>query len=168
MKTLCILLIVCASAGLGSTLAASGAERVRTLSAVAGCIRAMAGGMLHRGSTFHEALLEAGKLGMASFFRRCADIAAADPALDGGEVCARALAGERDCALSQEERSALEAFMQRVAAAASADEIQRAGEEAFGYLDGARQRLAEEQRRKGRMLRSVCLLGGIAVGVLLI
>ncbi len=83
--------IIFSSISIGNIIVGEKEQRLKALSELENCIKAMRNGMVYQGMTFYEALKHTGRVGLNGFFGNCAEILRQHPEWEARQVYDQAL-----------------------------------------------------------------------------
>ena len=162
--------IIFSSISIGNIIVGEKEQRLKALSELENCIKAMRNGMVYQGMTFYEALKHTGRAGLNGFFGNCAEILRQHPEWEARQVYDQALKepGEKMGYLQEPEKEALRDLLMRLSTALVVEQISDAAAIFFRQLHMIHGELLEAQRTKSRAIKTVCLLCGLATAVILV
>lgn len=160
--------ILLASAALGNAVAARTAQHLREVNQAVNCIKGIKNRMLYQRMPLCAAM--DGAQGLGAFPQMCAGILRKHPGLTGREACQRAfqMKGALPETAAEPERHALIALVDGLAAAETAQQLADVFSAYFREMGEILRDVKENQIRKARLVRSMCMTGGLAVAILLI
>lgn len=168
---ICMLaVIVIASVALGNVIVSGAGDRIRTLVQLVNCVKAMKNGMIYQGMTLFEALAYGDKVGLSGFLLECAQILKKNPELSGKQIVKQAMEKENRQVshLKGQEREAFLELMDRLSGAVVREQIEEATGVFFREMNSLIRELSEEQAKKSKLIKTMCLLSGLAVAIILV
>ena len=106
------------------------------------------------------------------FFILCAKISGKSPDLLGGDIAKRALNEEKEngmsTALKEEEKRALCAFIHGLSVAMLPEHIEEVCGRFLGEFGRALRDVNVVQLKRAKLIKSMCVLSGLALGIILI
>ena len=162
--------IILSSVGIGNVLVRDKSERLRMLGMLGNCVKALRSAMLHQGMPFSAALRQAEKVGFFGFFEDCRRVLERNPELAGRDICQKALRIKRPAFdyLRQPELMALGDLMGRVSTAIVPEQIGDAVAIFNRQISMITSELAKTNAKNAKVVKTMCLLGGLVVAIILI
>ena len=170
LKALLIAVIVLASIGLGNSVTSTVSGRMRQINLLLGCVKAMKNGMVYQGMTFYEALRHASGVGMEGFFSFCAEQIKSAPTCTGAELCKTAMAErpEEMQYLKEREKAAFVVLMDMLSRAVLPGEVAEAAGQFGREMAELMRELSEGQYKKAKAVKTVCVLSGLVLAIVVI
>ena len=164
VKFILIAVIIAASAGLGRALAQNAKEELLRTKCLYTALGTVKTAYKSKGRTLSEALEEGARAGMDALSAIAREIAAR-PNADIYEMAARMLASERAiCKPILREAAVL---IERMGSAGIAEDISEAYAVFSRETEKRIEELEEASRRRSRVIRTLCLLGGMIAAVVI-
>ena len=170
VKIILIGVIVVASAALGNVNVSRASDRQKMLALLANCVKAVRNAMMYQAMPLKEALNYAGGVGLKEFFAECTRILGAHPEYTGRQICQKALEKENVelAEMGTEEAELLKNLMGELSQAVVGEEINGACSRFLKEISKLISVTAEKQLKKARLVRTMCLLSGMVIAIILI
>lgn len=167
VKVVLLGVIVVASAAMGNLAVARENGRRKTLVTMVNCVKSVRNAMLYQGMQLKDAIKYAGGIGMRDFFNACADIMAKHPEYTGHQVCSKAL---ESCPVEglEGEEGLLKDLFKELSEAVIGEEIGDACTRFIKELQRVISVAGEQRIKKARLVRTMCLLSGMVIAIILI
>lgn len=168
-KIVTLSIIVVASIVMGNVVVRSADQKMAALTSLANCMKAMKNCLVFQKMTLFEALKHCDKIGMDGLFGKMAEIMRDSPGANLFQVCRMALNEENETValLDEKARQALMNFIVTAGAASIPQMIIDAYGEFTKELNQIVQGMKDQQMKKARAIRSLCMLGGITIAIVL-
>jgi len=168
-KIFLLSVIVFCSMAIGNVIVKEKGQRIKTLGQLLNCVKAMRNGMVYQGMTFYEALRHGGRVGLDGFFKTCADIMRSNPELGAGAIFEKAqqMKNQQMESLKSGEMEALRDLMLRLSTALVVEQITDAVAIFNRQITMIMNELVAVQSKKAKVIKSMCLLSGLAVAIIL-
>ncbi len=169
-KLIFIAVIVLSSAGIGNVIVGDWAARKDAIASLQNAVKTLKIALLYQGMPLYDALLQAAKTAFGSFFSQCAHRMRQNPQMAGKELCIRVAEECKDSLslLKKPEQEALADLFSRLAAAVSAEQIEDACAMFLRQTDLIAAELKAQQEQKGRLTKTLCVVAGLVVSILLV
>ena len=169
IKILLVVVVVLASAGLGNVISQNVFQRRKVLLSFIQGAKCMKNAMVYEQQPLQHALFHCGG---NEFFMRCAKISGKYPELLGGDLVKRALAEEKGnestAVLKEEEKRELAAFVHGLSVAMLPEHIEEVCGRFLGEYGRALREVNAVQLKRAKLIKSMCVLSGLALGIILI
>lgn len=160
--------IVVGSACLGNVLASSLEERLTALKSLANGVASLKNALIYQGMSLAEGLAFASRDG--EIFDTCAKLIFSNPRASGGEIAQRAYKENKEvfANLTEDERIFFGELLERLSRAAVPEQIGEAVAIFSREIVSSINKASEEQHKRSRVIRSMCLLGGLAFAIIIV
>ena len=165
MKFILIAVIVIASAGLGNTLVAGITERQKMLISFVNGAKCIKNAMIYEYQPLYAALQHCGG---NAFFKRCAEIMREHPEINGETLCKKALEGMSDLPLKNNEKELLSEFLQELSVSLVTEHISEATSTFLREYGTCLREVNQSQKKRVKLIKSICVLSGLTLGIILI
>lgn len=168
-KIVTLSIIVIASAIMGNVVVRSADQRLTALVTLMNCGKAMKNCLVFQRMTLFEALKHCDKIGMDGLFGRMAELMRECPGVNLFQICRMALSegGEALALIDGKAQQALVNFIVTAGSASIPQMIADAYGEFAKELGGIISEMKNQQMKKARAVRSLCMLGGIMIAIVL-
>ena len=169
-KLIFIAVIVLSSAGIGNVIVGDWAARKNTIAVLQNAIKTLKSALVYQSMPLYEALLQAGKTAFGSFFSQCVYLLRQNPQIEGRALCFEAAAACKDsfASLKAPEQEALADLFGRLSVAISAEQVEDACAMFLRQTDLIAGELRAQQEQKGRLTKTLCIVAGLVVSILLV
>ena len=168
MKLILLGVIVMASVALGSALADSVGARKRALCGLVNCVKCMQNVMLYQGVPLYEALLRAAGVANGAYFTAVSGLIRERPQESGGLLAAHAREHVALVNMHDEELALFDGLMDALSNAVSQEEAAEAFRSFLRSTDEMLRDVTQTQAKRAKVIKSLCLMGGLLIAVILI
>lgn len=169
IKILLLLLIIGGSAVLGQVISGAMAERENALKAVFTGVKTLNNCIIHQKMPLAEAFLRGASASGLEVFRRMSELMYEQPELTGEQLGPMA-SGENGLfrsILEKDDVRGFYGFIRTIYDAAVTEQVDEVSKRYLRELEAEREAAKGERIRRGRLAKSLCIMGGVAVAILL-
>ena len=114
--------------------------------------------------------MQAGKTAHTSFFSACAQRLRKTPGIEGKTLCLEALQEQKETfsTLKEPEKEALRDLFSRISVAVSTEQVEDACAMFLRQTDLLAGEVQSQQEQKGRLTKTMCVVAGLVVSILLV
>lgn len=170
IKLIFIAIIVLASAGIGNVIVGDWAERKEGIARLQNAVKTLKSALTYQGMPLYDALLQAGKTAYTSFFSACAHLLRQNPGIGGKALCIEAMQEQKEAfsVLKEPEKEAFRDLFARLSVAVSREQVEDACAVFLRQTDLLAGEVRAQQEQKGRLTKTMCVVAGLVVSILLV
>ncbi len=168
-KVFLIFTIICCSAAIGIMGEKRVIRRKEQLKSVLRAIKCVKGAVTDQGMTLSDALIYCGAREQ-KVFAKCGELVKKNPKMGARQIVKDAFDenGEYLSELEKEDRNVFSGFMEGMFGAVSGEEVRNTCDRYCNEISEVLDEIDGTYLKKARLKKSMCILGGIAVSIILI